>query len=81
VGESLHVRLILRAAEIMGGVAPLAQHLGVALSDVQSWAGSAVPLPPWAFEKLVDIISDEALREVAQYGIPSARGGPRSADP
>lgn len=81
MGESLHVRLILRAAEIMGGVAPLAQHLEVALSDVQSWARSSVPLPAWVFMKLVDIVADDALREVTQYERPNAGDGPQSPDP
>lgn len=81
MGESLHVKLILRAAALVGGAAPLAKRLGVTLSDVQSWARSAVPVPSWVFVKLVDIISDETLREVSQYDRPNAGDGPHSADP
>jgi hypothetical protein len=37
--------------------------------------------PPWVFVKLVDIISDETLREVTQHNRLNTGDGLPSADP
>jgi hypothetical protein len=64
VGESLHSRLVLRAADIKGGPGALAQALDVSLAAVQAWMRAAAPLPPWVFFALVDIIYEEQLRDI-----------------
>ena len=64
--ESVHVKVVLRAAEIRGGAEPLSRALGVPLREVQSWMRSEAPLPECVFAKLLDTIVEDALRDLAR---------------
>lgn len=62
--ESLHSKIIFRAAHIKGGAGPLAQALGVSVPDVQAWMHSTSPLPDQHIGRLLDIIAEGALRDL-----------------
>ena len=61
--ESVHVKVVLRAAEIKGGARPLSQALGVSLGEVQCWMRSEAPLPERIFAELLDTIIEYTLRD------------------
>ncbi|HET7364586.1 MAG TPA: hypothetical protein VFJ70_13550 [Burkholderiales bacterium] len=52
-----------RAAQILGGEEKLRLHLGATETDFSSWAGLQ-ELPRNVFLRLVDIITDEEVRQV-----------------
>ena len=59
----IHRRALKRAAEILGGDEQLRIHLGATQGDFASW-GTATELPRNIFLRLVDIITDEEVRQV-----------------
>ena len=59
----IHRRALRRAAEILGGEEQLRIHLGATQGEFASW-GSATELPRKVFLRLVDIITDEEVRQV-----------------
>ena len=64
--ESVHVKVVFRAAEIRGGAQALARALGVPLSEVQSWMRSETPLPERVLTELLDTIIEDALHKLAR---------------
>jgi hypothetical protein len=62
--HEIHKRALRRAAEILGGDEPLRLHLGATEGDFASWNGAARELPRTIFLRLVDIITDEEVRQV-----------------
>jgi hypothetical protein len=62
--ESVHVKVVFRAAEIRGGAESLSRTLGVSLSEVQSWMRSEAPVPDRVFAQLLDTIIDDTLRRL-----------------
>ena len=67
--HEIHWRALRRAAEILGGEEKLRVHLGATEGDFASWNG-ARELPRNIFLRLVDIITDEEVRQVQR----AARG-------
>lgn len=61
--QDIHKRALRRAAEILGGNEQLRIHLGATEIDFDSWNG-ARELPRSVFLRLVDIITDEEVRQV-----------------
>ena len=75
--ESMHVKVVFRAAEISGGAEALARALGVPLSEVQSWMRSEAPVPDRVFAALLDAIIEDTLRELSR----ATKGRSLQADP
>jgi hypothetical protein len=64
--HDIHHRALRRAAQILGGDEQLLQHLGATETDFSTWIGSQ-ELPRNIFLRLVDIITDEEVRNVKAY--------------
>ncbi len=64
--HDIHDRALRRAAEILGGQEKLRLHLGATETDFSSWTGLQ-ELPRNVFLRLVDIITDEEVRQVTHY--------------
>jgi hypothetical protein len=69
VHQEIHQRALRRAAQILGGDENLRLHLGATEIDFASWNGLR-ELPRNIFLRLVDIITDEEIRQVRR----TARG-------
>ena len=63
--ESLHVKVVLRAAQIIGGASALAEALGVSLREVQAWMRSEVPIPESVYCELLDVIAEDTLGKLS----------------
>ena len=72
--ESIHAKVVLRAAQIRGGAVALSQALGVPLSEVQAWMRSETSIPEQVFVGLLDMIVEEAWRSLTNDR-PSDDGG------
>ncbi len=59
----MHVRTLLRAAEIAGGVQELAFRLKVTPSHLSLWMGGLEPCPGHIFLKAVDLVLETDLAE------------------
>jgi hypothetical protein len=64
--HDIHHRALRRAAQILGGEEKLRLHLGATETDFSSWTG-APELPRNIFLRLVDIITEEEVRQVTSY--------------
>jgi hypothetical protein len=64
--HDIHNRALRRAAQILGGEEKLRLHLGATETDFTSWTGSH-ELPRNIFLRLVDIITEEEVRQVTGY--------------
>ncbi|HYL23301.1 MAG TPA: hypothetical protein VEV21_02805 [Burkholderiales bacterium] len=64
--HDIHDRALRRAAQILGGEEKLRLHLGATETDFSSWAGLQ-ELPRNVFLRLVDIITEEEVRQVTTY--------------
>jgi hypothetical protein len=64
--HDIHDRALRRAAQILGGEEKLRLHLGATEIDFTSWAGQQ-ELPRNIFLRLVDIITEEEVRQVTTY--------------
>ncbi|TMG81176.1 MAG: hypothetical protein E6H77_01220 [Betaproteobacteria bacterium] len=64
--HDIHTRALRRAAKILGGEDNLRTHLGATEIDYSSWLGQK-ELPRNIFLRLVDIITDEEVRQVTSY--------------
>ena len=67
--HDIHVRALRRAAQILGGEDKLRTYLGASEVDFSNWIGSQ-ELPRNIFLRLVDIITDEEVRNVKAYAAP-----------
>jgi hypothetical protein len=67
--HDIHTRALKRAAEILGGEDKLRIYLGASEVDFSSWIGSQ-ELPRNIFLRLVDIITEEEVRNVKAYAAP-----------
>jgi DNA-binding transcriptional regulator YdaS (Cro superfamily) len=79
--ESVHVKVVFRAAQIKGGAGALAQALGVSLQEVQSWMRGEMPIPERVYLELLDAITEDVLREISGGSARSGNGGNRSPGP
>jgi len=59
----VHVRTLLRAAEIAGGSQALAFRLQVTPSHLSLWMGGLEPCPSHIFLKAVDLVLEKDLAE------------------
>ena len=64
--HDIHHRALRRATQILGGEEQLRLHLGATEIDFSSWSGLQ-ELPRNIFLRLVDIITDEEVRQVRSY--------------
>jgi hypothetical protein len=64
--HDIHHRALCRAAKILGGEEQLRLHLGATETDFSSWGGLQ-ELPRNIFLRLVDIITEEEVRQVTRY--------------
>ena len=64
--HDIHTRALRRAAQILGGEERLRLHLGATEIDYSSWLNQK-ELPRNVFLRLVDIITDEEVRQVTSY--------------
>lgn len=64
--QDIHQRALRRAAEIVGGNEELRLYLGASEADFSSWADKR-ELPRDVFLRLVDIITEEEVRNVRGY--------------
>ena len=64
--HDIHHRALRRAAHILGGEEKLRLHLGATETDFSSWTGLQ-ELPRNIFLRLVDIITEEEVRQVTTY--------------
>jgi hypothetical protein len=64
--HDIHHRALRRATHILGGEEQLRLHLGATETDFSSWAGLQ-ELPRNIFLRLVDIITEEEVRQVTGY--------------
>ena len=62
VRESMHAKVVFRAAQIKGGAVALSQALDVPLSEVQAWMRSEAQIPEPVFARLLDMIVEDTLR-------------------
>ena len=61
--SDVHVRTLMRAAEIVGGPAELALKLKVTPSHLSLWMGGLEPCPSHIFLKAVDLVLETDLAE------------------
>lgn len=59
MGQRIHMLAMQRAAEIAGGLAPLARYLKVSPFLVAVWIQGGSDVPAAAFLKVVEIIVDQ----------------------
>jgi hypothetical protein len=64
--HDIHSRALKRAAQILGGEEQLRLYLGASEVDFASW-NSLQELPRNVFLRLVDIITEEEVRNVKAY--------------
>ena len=64
--HDIHTRALRRASQILGGEDRLRAHLGATEIDFSSWLNQK-ELPRNIFLRLVDIITDEEVRQVTSY--------------
>jgi hypothetical protein len=64
--HDIHTRALKRAAQILGGEEQLRLYLGASEVDFSSW-NNLQELPRNIFLRLVDIITEEEVRNVKAY--------------
>ena len=64
--HDIHIRALKRAAQILGGEEQLRLYLGATEVDFSGWNGLQ-ELPRNIFLRLVDIITEEEVRNVKAY--------------
>ena len=64
--QDIHQRALRRAAEILGGNEQLRVHLGSSEAEFSSWTAMR-ELPRDIFLRLVDIITEEEVRNIRSY--------------
>ena len=66
--HDIHIRALKRAAQILGGEEQLRLYLGASEIDFSAWIGLQ-ELPRNIFLRLVDIITEEEVRNVKAYAV------------
>lgn len=59
---TVYARVVRRAAEIMGGVEPLARQLVVRTEDLVLWIDGTKNVPTAVFLKAVDIVTQDSAK-------------------
>ena len=75
---SVHAEALRRAAEILGGKAPLRAWLHVSMAELDAWMRGSVRPPSHVFLKVVDLISAETTGDLAE-GVRRSREARRKA--
>jgi hypothetical protein len=84
VTYSLHARLLEKAAELLGGRAPLSHALQVPAQNLARWIAGIEPMPRLVFLKVVDLIIELTSEPLSSSGDvrrmdPRPKGGERDA--
>jgi hypothetical protein len=66
--RTLQVRVLTRAAEILGGRPNLCRHLGISTTLLALWIGGLEPPPTSYFLKAVDVIEAERMADLKKPG-------------
>jgi hypothetical protein len=69
--RSVRVRTLRRAADIIGGQAPLRRYLNVSALCLAAWMSGADIAPTYVFLKAVDLVMEDMTRESAASRKPS----------
>ncbi len=62
--ETVHVRVLVRAAEILGGKAELRVHLRVSMRELEAWLAGRDRPPAYVFLRAVDLIGSQGDRSL-----------------
>jgi DNA-binding transcriptional regulator YdaS (Cro superfamily) len=65
VGVELHRRVLVRAANLIGGGEALAAFLHVPAAHVRMWIHGAAPVPTHVFLRCVDYVLDQQFSDPA----------------
>jgi hypothetical protein len=68
----VHVRTLMRAAQIVGGAEALAHRLRVTPSHLALWMSGAEPCPPNVFLHAVDLVLERTAAPPASPAAPRA---------
>jgi hypothetical protein len=71
----VHVRTLMRAAQIVGGAEALAHRLRVTPSHLALWMSGAEPCPPNVFLQAVDLVLERAAEPPSKPPAPPAENG------
>ena len=64
--KSVYMRALRRAAQALGSVEALRAHLGVSMSQLNSWLEGETPPPDAVFLRVVDLLAEEELTVIKQ---------------
>ncbi len=76
MGQTVHTRVIVRAADILGGLAALRLYVGAEDEEVLSWLNGATKPPQPVFEKLVALILEAGFPPIRRPGAEPASPQP-----
>ena len=71
--STVYTRTLARAAELAGGIEPLARFLGSTPHDLSRWATGESNPPMPIFLAMVDVLAANALTPQALDNLPAAR--------
>ena len=66
VPKNIYMRALRRAAQAMGSVEALRAHLGVSMSQLNSWLEGEARPSDAVFLQVVDLLADEELTAIKQ---------------
>ena len=72
--SEVHIRTLMRAAQIVGGPQELAFKLKVTPSHLALWMSGAEPCPPNVFLQAVDLVLERASKPPAPPSAPPPAG-------
>ena len=72
--NSVHARALVRAAEILGGVEALGNHLGTSQAQVVLWMNGHQLPPQHIFLRVVDVLCDNNLAEMQNGSAGGSNG-------
>lgn len=64
--SSVHIRVLARAAELLGGTAKLRMWLGVSAKDLDAWMGGTKEPPDSVFLQAVDVITSRTTAQMSE---------------
>ena len=64
VPKNVYMRALRRAAQASGSVEALRRHLGVSMSQLNSWLEGEARPPDAVFLQVVDLLADEELTAI-----------------
>lgn len=79
--NSVQLRAIRRASEVLGGEDKLAERLGMPLSAIHLWCEGTALIPTDIFLRLVDIIVEQTIDDLTPGDQPRQQDGSRKPGP